>query len=58
MQGYCTKRGRKVDDRKVIEYCLKQKYNGKQGCKNLRLQTERRPNGRKANHKAYPVQRV
>jgi len=58
MQGYCTKRGRKVDDRKVIEYCLKQ--NSKQGCKNLRLQTERRKdrNGRKTNHKAYPVQRV
>lgn len=40
MCGYCVKKGKKIDDRKVIEFCLKQNF--KQGCKNLRLHTERR----------------
>ena len=44
MCGYCVKKGRKIDDRKVIDWCLKQNF--KQGCKNLRLQTERRRDGK------------
>ena len=40
MCGYCVKKGKKIDDRKVVEFCLKQNF--KQGCKNLRLRTERR----------------
>ncbi len=44
MCGYCAKKGKKIDDRKVVEFCLKQNF--KKGCINLRLRPERRQYGK------------
>ena len=40
MCGYCIKKGKKIDDRKVVEFCLRQR--SKLGCINLRFLPDKR----------------
>ncbi len=43
MQGFCWKKYKKINDRKVIEWCLKQDHH--RGCKNLQLKPDQRKRG-------------
>ena len=44
IQGLCLKKGKKIDDRKVIEFCVKQNF--KKNCIHLRFIAERRKYGK------------